>query len=122
MREGKVLAVLNDQNTLRREAVFVPFFGRLAATSPVLAHLHLRTGAPIFPGFCIPEGDGYRVLIEPALPPVGRDHPDAVVEITAAITRRIEEQIRLHPRAWLWMHDRWRERPADETDDSTGGQ
>jgi KDO2-lipid IV(A) lauroyltransferase len=115
LRDGKVLCVLNDQNTLRNEAVFVPFFGRLAATSPVIAQLHLRTGAPIFPSFTVPEGSRYRVLIEPPLPTVGRDHPEAAREITAAITRRIEERIRQHPRAWLWMHDRWRERPLDET-------
>ena len=114
LRDGKSVAVLNDQNTLRREAVFVPFFGRLAATSPVLAHLHLRSGAPIFPGFALPDGDRYRLVIEPPLPPVSADRPDAVVEIAAAITRRIEARVREFPESWLWMHDRWRERPDDE--------
>jgi KDO2-lipid IV(A) lauroyltransferase len=111
LAEGKVVAVLNDQNTLRREAVFVPFFGRLAATSPLVAHLHLRSGAPIFPGFAVPDGERYRVRIEPQLDAVAGARSEAVVEITAAITRTIEAQVRQQPGAWLWMHDRWRERP-----------
>lgn len=112
LRAGKVVAILNDQNTLRREAVFVPYFGKLAATTPLAAHLHLRSGAPMFPGFTVPEGDGYRIVIEPRLEvATSSDRDQAVLAITAAITSRIEHWARRHPEAWLWMHDRWRERP-----------
>jgi len=111
LRAGKAVALLTDQNTLRREAVFVPYFGRLAATTPAAAHLHLRTGAPILNAFSIPEDGGYRVIIEPpmAIPDCSGD--EAVTAITAAVTARIEHYVRAHPEAWLWMHDRWRERP-----------
>ncbi len=111
LRAGNAVALLTDQNTLRREAVFVPYFGRLAATTPAAAHLHLRTGAPILNAFSIPEESGYRVIIEPPMTiPDGGD-ADTVVAITAAVTARIEHYVRAHPEAWLWMHDRWRERP-----------
>ncbi len=111
LRAGKAVALLTDQNTLRREAVFVPYFGRLAATTPAAAHLHLRTGAPILNAFSIPEGDRYRVIIEPPMEIPASSDADAVTAITAAVTARIEHYVRAHPEAWLWMHDRWRERP-----------
>lgn len=111
LREGKVVTVLCDQNTLRKEAVFVPYFGELAATTPLAAHLHLRSGAPIFPGFSVPEQDGYRIVVEPPIETRETERDRAVLDITAAITRRIEHWARQRPEAWLWMHDRWRERP-----------
>ncbi len=135
LRKGRAVVVLNDQNTLRQQAVFVPFFGRLAATTPLVAALHLRTGAPIVPAFMIPESDSYRLHIEPPLdgiePPTG-DQPAAAEQpadadsscppcpgdddrrrLTAAITSRIEKHVRTHPQAWMWMHDRWRTRPLE---------
>lgn len=111
LRAGHAVALLTDQNTLRREAVFVPYFGRLAATTPAAAHLHLRTGAPILNAFSIPEEGGYRVIIEPPMTIPEGSGDDAVTAITAAITARTEHYVREHPEAWLWMHDRWRERP-----------
>jgi len=111
LRAGKAIALLTDQNTLRREAVFVPYFGRLAATTPAAAQLHLRTGAPILNAFSIPEEGRYRVVIEPPMTIPETSEDDAVTAITAAVTARIEHYVRAHPEAWLWMHDRWRERP-----------
>jgi len=111
LRAGNAVALLTDQNTLRREAVFVPYFGRLAATTPAAAQLHLRTGAPILNAFSIPEQGGYRVIIEPPMAIPENSPNDLVRAITAAVTARTEHYVRAHPEAWLWMHDRWRERP-----------
>ncbi len=112
LRDGKIIAVLMDQNTLADQASFVPFFGKIAATTRITAQLHLRTGAPIIMGFCVPEGNRYRLVFEPletAGAVVGDE--DAVERLTAAATKHIEEQIRRCPEAWLWIHDRWRTRP-----------
>ncbi|NKB90138.1 MAG: lipid A biosynthesis acyltransferase [Acidobacteria bacterium] len=109
LRDGEAVALLTDQNTLRREAVFVPYFGKMAATTPAAAQLHLRTGAPILNAFSIPEETGYRVIIEPPMQIPVAD--DAAESITAAVTSRIEHYVRAYPEAWLWMHDRWRQRP-----------
>ena len=114
LRRGQAVGILGDQNTVRREAVFVPYFGKLAATNPAVAHLHRRTGAPIFPVFAIPEEHGYRVLIEPPLEVPDARAGDGVEAITAAVVARLEHHVRACPHAWLWMHDRWRERPVDE--------
>jgi KDO2-lipid IV(A) lauroyltransferase len=34
---------------------------------------------------------------------------------TAAFTAVMEEYIRRYPEQWLWMHRRWKTRPAGET-------
>lgn len=115
LRAGRAVAILTDQNTLRREAVFVPFFGRLAATTPVIAHLHLRSGAPILPTFTIPFQDHYKLVLEAPLVVAHADRHGAVDAITAAVTARFEHHARESPHAWLWMHDRWRERPEGES-------
>lgn len=111
LRAGSVLAILADQNTLPPEAVFVPYFDRLAATTPAIAQFHLRSGAPILPMFAVPHDDHYRLAVDPPIETSASDHDDAVLEITAAVTARIEHYVRASPGAWLWMHDRWRQRP-----------
>jgi KDO2-lipid IV(A) lauroyltransferase len=118
LRNGEIVAILVDQNVLRREAVFVDFFGRPAGTSPVLGAFHLRTGAPLLPVFCLPAARGrYRLRI---LPPVafvpGEDVGADVLKITGICTKIIETAIREDPSSWLWVHDRWRSRPKDEHD------
>jgi KDO2-lipid IV(A) lauroyltransferase len=113
IRQGGLIGILLDQNATRREGVFVPFFGRAASTSRSLALLALRTGTPIVPIFIRREGVGrHRVTIEPPLPlPAANDVDEAIVELTARCTAKIEEAVRQAPEQWLWSHDRWRTRP-----------
>lgn len=112
LRDGEVVGVLIDQNTVPTQASFVPFFGHLAATTRVSAQLHLRTGAPIVMLFCVPDEGRYRFVIEPLEADEGIAAQDNAVELlTAAATRQIERHIRRCPQAWLWIHDRWRTRP-----------
>ena len=113
VRAGETVAILIDQNVLAREAVFVPFFGRPAATSPALAQFHLKTDAAVVPVFCRPLGEGrYRLGFEEPillsdLAPARR----AVEPLTALYTQVTEGVVRAEPRLWLWMHNRWRTRP-----------
>jgi KDO2-lipid IV(A) lauroyltransferase len=116
LRRGHMVGILMDQNTSRREGVFVDFFGHPASTSRSIAVLALRTGAPIVPVFARRHADGgHRVIVRPALPmPVQNDPEAAVVELTARCTAEIERAIREAPDQWLWSHDRWRTRPSPE--------
>jgi KDO2-lipid IV(A) lauroyltransferase len=115
IRAGETVAILVDQNVLPREAVFVPFFGRLAATTPSLALFQLKTDAPVVPAFVFPEGGGrYRVELGVAILAEefrGLEHEEAVRRATARYMEVTEAAIRKQPEAWLWMHDRWRTRP-----------
>ena len=119
IRNGWCVAIVIDQDTRGTESVFVDFFGRKAATTPALALLALKTGAPIVPVFGVPLPDGrYRISYLPEVPvkelagTLARG--EAVAAITAACTKIIEQQVRAHPECWLWMHRRWKRSPKVE--------
>jgi len=116
MRAGGTVAILIDQNVLAREAVFVPFFGRPAATSSALALLQKKTDAAVVPVFCRPRGSGRYVLrFEPPIVLGSLPDPELSVEaLTARYTRVTEDAVRAEPELWLWMHNRWRTRPPGE--------
>jgi KDO2-lipid IV(A) lauroyltransferase len=113
LRRGRMVAVLLDQNASRREAVFVPFFGRPAGSSRSLALLALRTRTPVVPVFISRQAGGrHRVTFQAPLEiPGGLDPEAAVLDLTARCTQVIEAAIRGTPEQWLWIHDRWRTRP-----------
>ncbi len=117
MRKNETVAILVDQNVLAGEAVFVPFFGRLAATTPSLALLQLKTDAAVVPVFTWPEGSGnYRVEFEPPIlaqefSSAEADRGHRVQKATARYMAITESAVRKNPAAWLWMHNRWRTRP-----------
>ena len=114
LRAGGGVAIMIDQDA-RSEGVFVPFFGRLASTTPTVALLAVRTGAVIVPVFSAPGKDGvWEVTYEPAVEV--RDAPDRdaeVLRLTAACTAILERWVRAYPEIWLWMHRRWKTRPSD---------
>lgn len=115
IRAGETVAILVDQNVIPEEAVFVPFFGRPAATTPSLALLQLKTDAAVVPVFTWPLGGGrYRLRFEtPILAEEfsvgGRE--ERVLAATARYMAVTEAAVRGDPAAWLWMHNRWRTRP-----------
>lgn len=119
MRANESVAILIDQNVLERDAVFVPFFGRLAATTPALALFQLKTGAAVLPVFTWPIGGGrYETRFEPPVWPEefelpGADRAERVRRATERYMQITEEAIRKLPTAWLWMHNRWRTRPPE---------
>ena len=109
LQEGGGIGVLIDQHIQSRDAITVQFFGRPAATTPLVAALALRTGARIVPLFALPTGPGrYRMVYEPPvdLPPDGT--PDPIQVITQRCTDVLEQYVRRDPELWLWMHRRWR--------------
>jgi len=117
LKAGQAVGILIDQHIMSRDAIFVDFFSRPAATTSAVAALSLRTGAPIVPLFALPLDRGrYRMVYEHPveLPPA--DLADAVHELTQRCTDVLEMYVRRNPELWLWMHRRWREEgtPAHE--------
>ena len=114
LRRGSMVGILLDQNTSRREGVFVPFFGELASTSRSLAVLALSSGAPVVPVFIHREAGGrHQVVIDPAIPPPSTgDREQDILAFTAVFAHVVESRIRQWPEQWLWMHRRWKTRPA----------
>jgi KDO2-lipid IV(A) lauroyltransferase len=118
LQAGHGIAVLIDQHIQARDAVYVDFFDRPAATTAAIAALALRTGAPVVPCFALPLGPGrYRMIYEHPIEPPGADSADAVHEFTQRCTDVLEMYVRRHPELWLWMHRRWRDDGASESED-----
>jgi KDO2-lipid IV(A) lauroyltransferase len=115
LQDGHGVAVLIDQHIQPRDAIYVDFFKRPAATTAVVAALALRTGAPVVPVFALPLGGGrYRMIYEPPVDPPGADSDDPVRQYTQRCSDVLETYVRRHPELWLWMHRRWRDTAASE--------
>jgi len=110
LQAGRGVAVLIDQHIQTRDAVYVEFFDRPAATTSAVAALALRTGAPVVPVFALPLGGGrYRMIYEHPVEPPSAGSEDAIREFTQRCTDVLEMYVRRHPDLWLWMHRRWRD-------------
>lgn len=116
LRAREMVAFLIDQNVLRKQAVFVDFFGKKAATTPSLASFSLRTKSPLIPVFCYPTSShAYHIKIfSPLSITLGGNYNQDVLKITQICTKIIEIQIRKNPDYWLWFHNRWKTRPEEE--------
>jgi KDO2-lipid IV(A) lauroyltransferase len=118
LRSGETpLGLLPDLNTLDDEAIFVDFMGVPAATTFVVAKLAVRMKTPLVPVFApwSEEKRKYLLIVEPAIPvETTRDEDADVRQLTIKLTQRIEDQIRQYPSQWLWIHKRWKTRPAGE--------
>ena len=117
LRSGEALGLLTDLNTLDDEAIFVDFFGVPAATNFMVAKLALRTKSPIMPMFA-PWDKNLRKFDLQVSPPVdveitGNEDLD-VRNLTLQLSKITEEKIRRYPDQWLWIHKRWKTRPAGE--------
>ncbi len=112
LRRNEIVALLIDQALPAKAAVFVPFFGRPASTSPAIAAAAQRTGAAVLVAVAQREGDRFRVLIDGPFPPpeTGDRRADLATHL-AQLTSALERRIRSHPEQWLWMHRRWKVPP-----------
>jgi len=117
MKAGETVGILMDTNMTPPQGVFADFFGIPACTASGLARIALRTDAAVVPGFTIwdPALRKYRLRFDPALKLIrtGNDDGDVLAN-TALFTKVIEEYVRKYPDQWLWVHRRWKTRPAGE--------
>ena len=104
VRNGGVVSVLVDQHA-GDGGVWTPLFGRLASTSTLAATMALRTGAPLIAIAVYTVGAGrWRCVISDPLS-YGTTDPN---QLTAQINMVLENQIRVSPADWFWVHDRWK--------------
>ena len=113
LARNEAVGILIDQNASLEEGVFVDFFGHKACVSPSFAKLAARTGAAVIPGFAVWSADEGRYVLK-FYPPV-QIAGDAAAD-TQRIQSALEHAIREYPGEWLWLHRRWKTRPAGEKD------
>lgn len=117
LRRNELVGFMLDQNRPSGQGVFVDFFGKPASTTPGLAMMSAQTGAPVVPVFMRRRPDGRHVLeARPVIEPPPDRKEETLRACTAAYTTIIEDEIRRDPAQWMWLHKRWKSRPANEAE------
>ena len=118
LRQGNLVGIPFDQNAKRSEAIFVPFFSEIAATSSGLARLVAHSGAPVVPAFIVrqPDQRSHRIEIFDEIPiQRSADSGADIAENTRRFVKAIEDVVRRYPEQFLWTHRRYRTRPVRGT-------
>jgi KDO2-lipid IV(A) lauroyltransferase len=104
---------LPDMDFGMKDGAFVPFFGVPAATLLAPARMARSLGMLVQPVVAemLPGGAGYRVRF---LPPIDGFPGDDDEAAALAMNRWIETEIRRNPAQYLWVHKRFKTRPAGE--------
>ncbi|WP_409970293.1 lipid A biosynthesis acyltransferase [Piscinibacter sp.] len=113
IKKGHAFFNLPDMDFGERDAAFVPFFGVPAATLLAPSRMAYALNMVVQPVVAeiLPGGQGYRVrFLEPW---THFPSADALAD-TAAMNRWIEDEIRRNPAQYLWVHKRFKTRPAGE--------
>jgi len=105
------------RNMIVQQGVFVDFFGHAACTASGVARVALKTDAAVVPGFTIwdPGLKKYRLRFDPPVKLVRtKDREADILANTQLFTKILEDYVRRYPDQWLWVHRRWKTRPAGE--------
>lgn len=113
LRGGGTLWYAPDQDMRSKDTVFVPFFGVPAATITATHHLARMSGAVVIPFFHrrLPGNRGYALRL--GAPLAGIPSTDTLAD-TARVNACIEQMVREAPEQYLWVHKRFKTRPAGE--------
>lgn len=109
LREGRPVWYAPDQSYNQKQSALLPFFGVPSMTNTAtgtLARLGNAVAIPFFPRR-LPEG-GYVLSILPPLPGVPGDDP---VDVTRRYVQILEQQIRVCPEQYYWVHRKFKNRP-----------
>jgi lipopolysaccharide heptosyltransferase II len=106
LRSGGGVGVLSDQHA-GDHGLWTPFFGKLASTSPLPALLAKRTHAALIAAGVYTIGPArWRLVFTERFDPPKADA--SVAALTSEINQIIEQQIRVAPEDWFWVHNRWK--------------
>ncbi len=111
LKQGTPFYFLPDMDLGERDAVFVPFFGVLAATVTSVARLASATNAVVIPVITRLTPNGYVSTFHPAWDSFPGDDMQSA---TARMNQFIEQEVLKAPEQYLWTHKRFKTRPAGE--------
>jgi KDO2-lipid IV(A) lauroyltransferase len=111
LRAGDVMYLLPDMNFGPEESIFVPFYGKPAATVPSLSRFARLGRAKVVPVVTRMRRGGYEVRVHEAW----AGFPSGDVEAdTALMNRRLQDYIDEMPAQYYWVHKRFKTRPPGE--------
>lgn len=117
MHAGETVGILMDTNMTPPQGIFVRLFGIEACTASGLARVALKTGAAVLPGFMVWEAAEQKYVLRfgPELVFThSEDHEKDIAVATQQCNDVLEAWIRRYADQWLWIHRRWKTRPAGE--------
>jgi KDO2-lipid IV(A) lauroyltransferase len=111
LAENSAVIYLGDQSYAGKGSELLPFFGEPAMTNTALARIARISGATVLPFFSrrLPDDSGYVMTFGAPLDGVPSTDRN---EDTRRLNRALEEQIRLCPEQYWWIHKRFKSRPA----------
>lgn len=107
LRHGDAVWYAGDQKASERAGVVVDFFGQPAQTHVAISRLAQITRASVVPFFTLrrSDGQGYRLIIKPAL----TDFPSGdAAEDARRINALIESVTAEDPAQYFWLHRRFK--------------
>ena len=114
LRRREEIGILLDQNVQEKDGVFVPLFGKPAATSAGLVAVAMKTKCPVITSFIMPDSRKgyYNIIMGEQLEFVDTgDRKQDLLTNTALCNRALEKAIRRYPEGWLWGHRRFKTQP-----------
>ena len=111
IKKGEAIGILVDQKM--NDGIKSTFFGIEAMTAPAIASLALKYHCPVLPVRVIRLHDNkFRVVVSPPLEINYSDESDTnVVTLIYRINSIVEKWVREYPGQWIWLHNRWSDRP-----------
>lgn len=107
LREGRTLGFVADQHTWQG-SIALPFLGRPAWIPAGPARLASATGAPLYFGTLLREGEGYRVTLVPVEASRTWAEEDEATALTRGWIGLLERSIGSSPEQYFWFHRRWK--------------
>ena len=109
LKNHRFLIMLVDQSK-RKNAVPITFFGKPAYATPSVAMLALRYKVPVYVVYCVrnPKGRLQFFYTDPIEMPRTSDLKADVAVYTQKMQDALEEVVQAYPEQWFWFHKRWR--------------
>ena len=113
LKKNHILWYATDQNYGPKASIFVPFFGIQASTITSTTKFAKLTGATVIP-FTQKRtngGESFELTLHPAFEnfPGKNEYEDAL-----QINQFLENYLKQNPEDYMWLHQRFRNRPKDE--------
>ena len=110
LAENAVVWYASDQSYIGKGSALIPFFNEPAMTNTAISRIANASGAVVLPYFCrrLPD-DSYVASIGAPLEGLPSDDEQ---HDTRRLTSLLEDYIRLCPEQYLWVHQRFKGRPA----------
>ncbi len=113
LREGSSLYLLPDMDLGAKDAVFVPFMGRSAATVTALPRFASLGQVGVRSVYTLMTASGYTTEVGEVWPnyPSGDDLSDA-----ARMNAHLDQWVEQHPDQYYWVHRRFKTRQGNDLD------